>query len=52
MNMIVANVLKREAAAAKADIRPLRIVAVFCGFGLLASLYMVSFGFDIGAGFF
>jgi hypothetical protein len=52
MNTIVANVLKREAVAARADVRPLSIIALFCGVGLLASLYMVSFGFDLGAAFF
>jgi hypothetical protein len=51
MNAIVANVLKREAVSARTD-HPLSIIALFCAVGLLASLCLVSFGFDIGAGFF
>jgi hypothetical protein len=52
MNAIVANVLMREATKARTDARPFKIVALLCGVGLLASLCMASFGFDIGAGFF
>jgi hypothetical protein len=52
MNTIVANVLMREAAEAQADARPLKLIALFCTVGLLASLCMASFGFDIGTGFF
>jgi hypothetical protein len=52
MNRIVASVLKREAAGARADVRPFTTVALFCGVGLLASLCMASFGFDVSAGFF
>jgi hypothetical protein len=52
MNTIVANVLMREAAEAQADARPLKLIAFFCSVGLLASLCMASFGFDIGTGFF
>jgi hypothetical protein len=52
MNTIVANVLMREAAEAQADARPFKIIALFCTVGLLASLCIASFGFDIGSGFF
>jgi hypothetical protein len=52
MNTIVANVPMREAAEAQADARPLKLIALFCSVGLLASLCMASFGFDIGTGFF
>jgi hypothetical protein len=52
MNTIVANILMHEAAKAKVDARPFRVVAVFCGVGLLASLCVMSFGFDVGGGFF
>jgi hypothetical protein len=52
MNTIVANVLMREAAKARTDTGPFKIVALFCGVGLLASLGMVWLGFDVGAGFF
>jgi hypothetical protein len=52
MNAIVANVLMREAAKSQTDTRPFKIVVLFCGFGLVASLCMASFGFDVGTGFF
>lgn len=52
MNTIVANALMREAAKARTDVRPFKIVALFCCVGLLASLCMAALGFDIGAGFF
>ena len=52
MNTIVANVLKHEAAKAETHAHPFKIVAIFCGLGLVASLCMASFGFDIGTGFF
>jgi hypothetical protein len=51
MNAIVANVLKREAVAAQAD-RPFSVVALFCAVGLLASVCIMSLGFDVGAGLF
>lgn len=49
MNSIVANMLKREAAAARAD-QQFTFVALLCAVGLLASVFMLSLGFDIGAG--
>jgi hypothetical protein len=52
MNTIVANVLMREAAKAETNDRPFKIVALFCSVGLLVSLWMVSVGLDVGAGFF
>jgi hypothetical protein len=52
MNAIVANVLMREAAKTQTDVSPLKIVALFCGAGLLASLCMASLGFEIATGFF
>ncbi|SDS18551.1 hypothetical protein [Bradyrhizobium canariense] len=51
MNVIVANVLMREAAKANAD-RPFTIVLFFCAVGLLASLSMAALGFDVSGGFF
>jgi hypothetical protein len=51
MNAIVANILIREAAKAKVD-APFRTVALFCGVGLLASLCVMSLGFEVSAGFF
>jgi hypothetical protein len=52
MNAIVANVLMREAAKAQTDASPLKTVALFCGAGVLASICMMSVGFEIAAGFF
>jgi hypothetical protein len=52
MNTIVANVLKRGAEKAEIGDRTLKIMALFCGVGLLASLCMISFGLDVSAGFF
>jgi hypothetical protein len=52
MNTIVANVLKSEAVKAQAGASPLKIIAIFCGAGLLASLCLVAVGIDLGAGFF
>jgi hypothetical protein len=52
MNTIVASALRHEAAKAETDVRFLT-VALFCGVGLIASLFCVlSFGLDVGAGFF
>jgi hypothetical protein len=52
MNAIVANVLMREAAKAQTDASPLKVLALFCSVGLLASLCMASLGFEIVTGFF
>jgi hypothetical protein len=52
MNAIVANVLMREAAKTQTDANPFKIVALFCGVGLLVSLSIVSLGFEIATGFF
>lgn len=52
MNAIVANALMREAAKAQTDTGPFKIIALFCGMGLLVSICLASFGFDVGTGFF
>jgi hypothetical protein len=52
MNAIVAGVLAREAAKTQANPHPLTLIALFCGVGLVASLIMVSMGFDLGTEFF
>jgi hypothetical protein len=52
MNAIVANVLMREAAKAQTNASPLKVVALFCCAGLLASLSIASLGFEIVTGFF
>jgi hypothetical protein len=51
MNTIVANVLMREAANAETGgTDSFAIVALFCGWGLLASLFASSLGFDMSGG--
>ncbi len=52
MNTIVANALKHEAAKAQTVIQPFTVVLYFSTIGLLASLCMMSFGFDVSGGFF
>jgi hypothetical protein len=52
MNQIVAHVLMREAAKAKAGSETLSILILFCSLGLLASLCMMSLGFDVSGGIF
>jgi hypothetical protein len=52
MNQIVANVLMREAAKARAGSETLSILILFCSLGLLASLCMMSLGFDVSGGIF
>jgi hypothetical protein len=52
MNQIVANVLMREAAKAEAGSETLSILILFCSFGLLASLCMISLGFEVSGGIF
>jgi len=52
MNTIVASVLMNEAAKAQTDAQPFKVVMIFCSVGVLASLCLISLGFDIGADFF
>jgi hypothetical protein len=52
MNAIVANVLAREAENVQTNPHPLALIALFCGVGLVASLILVSAGFDLGTAFF
>jgi hypothetical protein len=52
MNSIVANILKRKAAASRTETKPFNVVVLFCGVGLVGALVMASLGFDLGAGFF
>jgi hypothetical protein len=52
MNTLVASILKHEAAEASAAADPFRTVMLFCGVGLVATLCVMSFGFDVGAAFF
>jgi hypothetical protein len=50
MNTIATKVWKNKVAKAQAG--ALHIVALFCGIGLLASLYMAILGFDVSGGIF
>jgi hypothetical protein len=50
MNTIVAGVLQSKSTQIQADARPLHIVALFCGIGLLASLCMAYLGLDVSGG--
>ena len=52
MNQMVANVLMREAAKAQAGSETLSILILFSSLGLLASLCMMSLGFDVSGGIF
>jgi hypothetical protein len=47
MNTIVATVLKSTAEEVQADVRPFKIVALFCGVGLLVSLCAAVMGVDV-----
>jgi hypothetical protein len=52
MNLIVANILEREAAASRIEMKPFSVVSLFCGMGLVAALGLAFLGFDLGAGIF
>ena len=54
MDSIVANVLMREAAEARASqgAGPFTIVLLFCAVGLFASLFALLLGFDVSGGIF
>jgi hypothetical protein len=52
MNQIVANVLMREAAKARAGSETLSMLVLFSSLGLLASLCVMSLGFDVSGGVF
>jgi hypothetical protein len=52
MNTIVETVLKARANEARADVSPFNVVALFCGVGLLASLYTAALGVDVSGAIF
>jgi hypothetical protein len=41
-----------HASGTRIDVKSLRIVAMFCGAGLLVSLLFASYGLDLSLGFF
>lgn len=47
----LARLLSR-ASGMDVDVETLKIVAIFCGVGLLASLLFAIYGLDLGTGFF
>jgi hypothetical protein len=47
----IAKVLSRVSGT-EVDVETLRIIAMFCGVGLLLSLLLVSYGLDLSSGFF
>jgi Na+/H+ antiporter NhaA len=46
----ISNVLTLEAPEANTQTRPLLAVALYCGIGLVVSLFLATIGFDLGAG--
>jgi hypothetical protein len=51
MDTMIANTLKREAVRARIGADPLATLVLFCGVGLLATLCLVSLGFDVNGAF-
>jgi hypothetical protein len=41
-----------RASALLSDAEPLKIIAIFCGIGLLVSLLFLTYGLDLSPGFF
>jgi hypothetical protein len=52
MNTIIADVLRNKTAEMQTDAAPFNIVALFCGLGLLTSLFMACLGLDVSGGIF
>ena len=48
----IARVLARALLKESIEVEVLKQLALFCGAGLLVSLLMMTYGLDIGAGFF
>jgi hypothetical protein len=48
----LAKVMSRAFPASSAEAEILKIIAIFCGLGLLASLSLVAIGFDLSPGLF
>jgi hypothetical protein len=47
----IARAFTRVFPATESSTRPLEIIAIFCGLGLLVSLLVASYGIDLSAGF-
>jgi hypothetical protein len=48
----IARVLSRAFPATNVEFETLKIIALFCGVGLLVSLLLATIGLDMSAGFF
>lgn len=52
MSSVVHDLYRYRASKTETDAAAFRTVVLFCGAGLLASLVLVSCGFDLGPDFF
>ena len=52
MTAAIAKVLSLAFPGSSPGVEILKIVAIFCGFGLLASLCVASYGLDLSPAFF
>jgi tRNA A37 threonylcarbamoyltransferase TsaD len=48
----IARALSRALTSTHIEIETLKTIAIFCGVGLVISLLLAAYGFDLGAGFF
>ena len=48
----IARMISLAFPASSAESEILKVVAIFCGVGLLVSLIVASYGLDLSAGFF
>jgi Na+/H+ antiporter NhaA len=46
----ISNVLTHAIPEANTEIHPVLAVALYCGIGLVASLFLATLGFDLSAG--
>jgi hypothetical protein len=48
----IARAFSRAFPGADVDVETLRTIALFCGVGLVGSLFLATIGLDMSAGFF
>jgi hypothetical protein len=48
----IARVLSRAFPGSNVEVETLKIIALFCGVGLVVSLLLATIGLDMSAGFF
>jgi Na+/H+ antiporter NhaA len=46
----ISNVLTLDTPEANTEIHPVAAVALYCGIGLVASVFLATLGFDFSAG--